>query len=562
MSIGPSEDWNKVPVKWHGVYLDGTVPTGELEFSVTWDRAIDDDAVDPVVIIGKPITAPIVAGECTVQLPASDDPDIDRNDFTYHVKENLDDGGGAEYDFVLPLASMPDGIILTTLYPGVPTDPGELQPSYARMFTGAGAPDDADGHDGDIYIDTSGAVLYNKVAGDWGSGVSLVGGGGGGGGATDLEGLTDVDLTSPANLHILQYNGSQWVNVLGSTVFSAAAHNHDAAYQPLDADLTSIAALTTTAYGRAFLELANQAALVALLPAYQPLDSDLTSIAALSTTAYGRALLELANQAALMALIASSTDTAAGKVELATNAEAQTGTDTVRAVTPAGLKAAIDDAKTAILGVGVPAALDTLDELAAALGDDANFAANVTSSLAGKQPLDSDLTSIASLTTTTYGRAFLELANQAGLMALLQAATETASGIAELATQTEVNTGTDDVRIVTPLKLATRLTAYAQPLDSDLTSIAALTTTSYGRAFLALADQAALMGLIPSASTTVEGKVELATSAEAITGTDTTRAVTPAALAARVPVPIKDVLDLAESPSSPVTGDIYLRRTS
>jgi hypothetical protein len=30
MSIGPSEDWNKVPVKWHGVYLDGTVPTGEL----------------------------------------------------------------------------------------------------------------------------------------------------------------------------------------------------------------------------------------------------------------------------------------------------------------------------------------------------------------------------------------------------------------------------------------------------------------------------------------------------------------------------------------------------
>jgi hypothetical protein len=95
-----------------------------------------------------------------------------------------------------------------------------------------------------------------------------------------------------------------------------------------------------------------------------------------------------------------------------------------------------------------------------------------------------------------------------------------------------------------------------------LTSIAALTTTSYGRAFLALADQAALMGLIPSASTTVEGKVELATSAEAITGTDTTRAVTPAALAARVPVPIKDVLDLAESPSSPVTGDIYLRRTS
>lgn len=39
--------------------------------------------------------------------------------------------------------------------------------------------------------------------------------------------------------------------------------------------------------------------------------------------------------------------------------------------------------------------------------------------------------------------------------------------------------------------------AYAQPLDSDLTSIAALSTTSYGRALLALADQAALVALMP-----------------------------------------------------------------
>jgi hypothetical protein len=38
-----------------------------------------------------------------------------------------------------------------------------------------------------------------------------------------------------------------------------------AAYQPLDADLTAIAALATTAYGRAFLTLANQAALQALV---------------------------------------------------------------------------------------------------------------------------------------------------------------------------------------------------------------------------------------------------------------------------------------------------------
>lgn len=106
--------------------------------------------------------------------------------------------------------------------------------------------------------------------------------------------------------------------------------------QPVDSDLTAIAALSTSAYGRAFLALADQAALVALLPSYQPLDSDLTSIAALTTTAYGRAVLELANQAALMGLLSASSESASGIVELATSAEVLTGTDTARAVTPAG----------------------------------------------------------------------------------------------------------------------------------------------------------------------------------------------------------------------------------
>jgi hypothetical protein len=74
--------------------------------------------------------------------------------------------------------------------------------------------------------------------------------------------------------------------------------------------------------------------------------------------------------------------------------------------------------------------------------------------------------------------------------------TELVKGIIELATQAETNTGTDDLRAVTPLKLQTRMAAFAQPLDSDLTAIAALTTTAYGRAFLALADQAALQALL------------------------------------------------------------------
>jgi hypothetical protein len=89
--------------------------------------------------------------------------------------------------------------------------------------------------------------------------------------------------------------------------------------------------------------------------------------------------------------------TTQGIIEIATLAEVATGTDTARAVTPEGVRQERTALKAEILGAGVPAALDTLDELAAALADDANFAGSVTTSLAGKQPLDTDLTAIAAL---------------------------------------------------------------------------------------------------------------------------------------------------------------------
>ena len=72
--------------------------------------------------------------------------------------------------------------------------------------------------------------------------------------------------------------------------------------QPLDSDLSAIAALSTTAFGRAVLEKADAAALLAAAGG-QASDSDLAAIAALSTTSYGRALLAVQDQAALVALL-------------------------------------------------------------------------------------------------------------------------------------------------------------------------------------------------------------------------------------------------------------------
>lgn len=160
--------------------------------------------------------------------------------------------------------------------------------------------------------------------------------------------------------------------------------------------------------------------------------------------------------------------------------------------TSAGVETAVDTG-----GSGGGAAVQTSAPSSPPTGSFWYDTDEVAGEVLGLQPLDSDLTAIAALTTTSYGRAVLELANQAALMALLSSASESAEGKIEIATQAETNTGTDDARAITALKLQTRLAAYAQPLDSDLTAIAALTTTSYGRGLLALADQAALVALVP-----------------------------------------------------------------
>ncbi len=123
---------------------------------------------------------------------------------------------------------------------------------------------------------------------------------------------------------------------------------------------------------------------------------------------------------------------------------------------------------------------------------------------AASQPLDSDLTAIAALSTTSFGRALLTAADAAGL--------RTTAGVV-IGTNVEAwDADLDDIAALTPTnddvvqrkaghwtnrtmaQLIADLAALGttfQPLDSDLTSIAALSTTSYGRGLLTLANAAA-----------------------------------------------------------------------
>lgn len=107
--------------------------------------------------------------------------------------------------------------------------------------------------------------------------------------------------------------------------------------------------------------------------------------------------LRVAQAIAALATMAMATDTTAGKVELATIAETVTGTDTVRATHPAGVKSAIASAISSLVSSS-PSTLDTLNELANALGNDPNFATSITSLIAGKQASDATLTALSGLT--------------------------------------------------------------------------------------------------------------------------------------------------------------------
>jgi hypothetical protein len=105
-----------------------------------------------------------------------------------------------------------------------------------------------------------------------------------------------------------------------------------------------------------------------------------------------------------------------------------------------------------------------------------------------------DLTGLNTTVKTSIVGAINEV--RASATGTPQDATETVKGIGLIATQAKVTAGTDDASFVTPLKHRVDADARYQPLDSDLTAVAAVATTAYGRAFLALANQAGLQALL------------------------------------------------------------------
>ncbi|HAX1649831.1 TPA: phage tail protein, partial [Escherichia coli] len=175
--------------------------------------------------------------------------------------------------------------------------------------------------------------------------------------------------------------------------FSTTINNALALKAPLASPaLTGIPTAPTAAQGTNNTQIANtafvKAAITALINGAPGTLDTLKEIAAainndpnFSTT--------INNALALKAPLASPALTG-----VPTAPTAAQGTNNTQIATTAYVRAAI----SALVGSS-PEALDTLNELAAALGNDPNFATTMTNALAGKQPLDATLTALAGLAT-------------------------------------------------------------------------------------------------------------------------------------------------------------------
>lgn len=137
------------------------------------------------------------------------------------------------------------------------------------------------------------------------------------------------------------------------------------------------------------------AALAAVVGTKQPGSATLTLLAALATTALGRSLITITDQAAGRdALGLGTASLAALDTDVALTADSD-----LRAVSQKAIRAYIEARFSALVN-GAPGLLDQLNELAAAIANDPNFATTMTTALAGKQPKHTNLDVISALTLT------------------------------------------------------------------------------------------------------------------------------------------------------------------
>lgn len=115
-------DYDTITVRGKYVYLDGTPARGLIRFT---GKIIATSASTKTIIIPATVSAALDEnGQFSVLVPATNDPDIQPNGWTYTVSEELSNGGGRSYDIDIPLAAAASGIDLSTVAPVSPASGG------------------------------------------------------------------------------------------------------------------------------------------------------------------------------------------------------------------------------------------------------------------------------------------------------------------------------------------------------------------------------------------------------------------------------------------------------
>lgn len=140
------------------------------------------------------------------------------------------------------------------------------------------------------------------------------------------------------------------------------------------------------------------------------------------------------------------------------------------------------------------------------------------------------------------------------------------SGNKVKASPADGSSGTPAYRTLVTADIGTILDAVFQPLDADLTAIAALSTASYGRSLLVLASASALAAEIPAGSITLTQMADLAQDqfigrTTASTGVPQTATITAAARTVLDDATVSAMLDTLGGASATGTGGV-VRATS
>ncbi len=98
-----ARDWNLVNITGQYLGSDGVAMIGHVIFQVDPVRLLDSAALQ--TIISRPLYVQLDGlGKFSVELPATDDPDITPDDFTYKVIEKFDYADEQTYHIEVPLA--------------------------------------------------------------------------------------------------------------------------------------------------------------------------------------------------------------------------------------------------------------------------------------------------------------------------------------------------------------------------------------------------------------------------------------------------------------------------